>query len=92
MINVTREVKAVLNGETGRVLAWHNDKEARAISIAVPGDRAKLTPAQARELGLWLIEAAETITKVDRTPLRNAAVPGAERPASRFGASGVRNW
>ncbi|MCX5153719.1 hypothetical protein OG914_06805 [Streptomyces sp. NBC_00291] len=69
-INTVRETKATLTAETGRVLAWHNDKEARFVSLAVPGDRAKLTPAQARELGLWLIEASEKITAPAEAPFR----------------------
>lgn len=57
-LNETREVKATLTADTGRVLAWSTDKEPRHISIAVPGDRAKLTPVQARELADWLIARA----------------------------------
>ncbi|MFE1959227.1 hypothetical protein [Streptomyces sp. NPDC059479] len=71
-LNTVRETKATLSGVAGRVLVWHNDKETRSISLAVPGDRAKLSPTQARELGLWLIEASETVTKPDRSPLRTA--------------------
>ncbi|WP_330174527.1 hypothetical protein OG875_13835 [Streptomyces sp. NBC_01498] len=70
--NTVRETKATLNAGTGRVLAWHNDKEARAVSLAVPGDRAKLSATQARELGLWLIEASEAVMRPNRPPLRTA--------------------
>ncbi|MDX2390205.1 hypothetical protein NJL88_09020 [Streptomyces sp. DK15] len=92
MLKTIREVKAVLTAEYGRVLVWHNDKEARAISIAVPNDRAKLTPSQARELGLWLIEASETVSKPDRSPLRTSAMPGTERTnGPRFSAT-ARSW
>jgi hypothetical protein len=65
MLNVTKEVKATLTATTGRVIAWHNDKERGAISIAVPGDRAKLSPVQARNLAAWLIKEANAIEEVD---------------------------
>ncbi|MEV6399642.1 hypothetical protein AB0M39_33490 [Streptomyces sp. NPDC051907] len=83
-LNTVRETKATLSGDTGRVLVWHNDKETRAISLAVPGDRAKLSPAQARELGLWLIEASETVNKPDHSPLRSATLPTAPRPRPAY--------
>ncbi|MFF2406699.1 hypothetical protein [Streptomyces sp. NPDC058092] len=92
MLKTIREVKAVLTAEVGRVLVWHNDKEARAISVAVPGDRAKLTPSQARELGLWLIEASENVSKPDRSPLRNASVPLAAERTARFERATPRPW
>lgn len=78
-MQTVRETKATLNAEAGRVLVWHNDKEARFVSVAVPGDRAKLTPAQARELGLWLVEASERVTAPE-SPLRTATAPAPRRP------------
>lgn len=71
-INTVRETKATMTADVGRVLAWHNDKEKGAVSLAVPGDRAKLTPAQARELGLWLIEASERVSTPDPKAFRTA--------------------
>jgi hypothetical protein len=58
----TREVKAELTAEKGgRVLAWHNDREPGLISIAAVGDRAKLTPTEAKALGEWLIRNADAV-------------------------------
>ncbi|MDN3259579.1 hypothetical protein QWJ26_07075 [Streptomyces sp. CSDS2] len=71
-MQTVRETKATLTAEAGRVLVWHNDKEARFLSLAVPGDRAKLTPAQARELGLWLVEASERVTAPETGAFRTA--------------------
>ncbi|WP_446038842.1 hypothetical protein [Streptomyces sp. SID1121] len=80
-INTVRETKATLTAESGRVLVWHNDKEARSVSLAVPGDRAKLTPAQARELGLWLIEASERVSAPEVKAFRTAT---ARAPRSAY--------
>jgi hypothetical protein len=61
-INVTRETKATVTATNGgRVLAWTNDKEPNVISVAVPGDRAKLTPREARELAAYLNEVASEV-------------------------------
>ncbi|MEU9388691.1 hypothetical protein AB0D86_01660 [Streptomyces sp. NPDC048324] len=80
MLNVTRETKATLAAQNGgRVLAWHNDKERGTLSVAVPGDRAKLTPTEARNLAAWLIDAAKAIESPDRTPLRTAMLRTEER-------------
>lgn len=66
MFNITRETKAVLTTQAGgKVVGWFNDKETRHVSIAVPGDRAKLTPTEARSLAGWLIDAATEAEKVE---------------------------
>jgi hypothetical protein len=58
----TREVKAELTAEKGgRVLAWHNDREPGHVSLAVVGDRAKMTPTEAKALGEWLIRNADAV-------------------------------
>ncbi|MFE9256526.1 hypothetical protein [Streptomyces sp. NPDC006879] len=82
MLNVTRETKATLAARNGgRVIAWHNDKERGTLSVAVPGDRAKLTPVEARNLAAWLIDAAKAIEAPDRSPLRTATLRTEERVA-----------
>lgn len=63
VLNIVKKTEANLSAETGRILGWFTDKEEGFISVAVPGDRAKMTPAQARAFGLWLIEASETTVK-----------------------------
>jgi hypothetical protein len=71
-IKETREVKAELTAEKGgRLIAWHNDREPGLISIAAVGDRAKLTPAEARAIGRWLIENADIVSM---TP--GSVIPG----------------
>jgi hypothetical protein len=74
MIKVTRETKAELTTSTGgRVLVWTNDKEASQISIAVPGDRVRLTAVQATALAAALLDMAKTVDAVTHSPLRDAA-------------------
>ncbi|WP_367136469.1 MULTISPECIES: hypothetical protein [Streptomyces] len=81
-ISTVRETKATLSAEAGRVLVWHNDKEKGSVSVAVQGDRAKLTPAQARELGLWLVEASERVSAPAEAPFQTATIRRAyQRPA-----------
>jgi hypothetical protein len=80
MLNETREVKATLTAEKGRVIAWTNDKEAKRISIATANDRAVMTPTQARELAAWLTRVAR---ELDGTG--SATAYGEFRPAgNRF--------
>ncbi|MFB7675617.1 hypothetical protein ACFC26_29835 [Kitasatospora purpeofusca] len=81
MFNVTRETKAVLTTQAGgKVVGWYNDRETRHVSIAVPGDRAKLTPVEARNLAAWLIDAAKEAEKPDvMSGLRTATLGTAER-------------
>jgi hypothetical protein len=88
-INVTRETKATVSAQNGgRVLAWTNDKEPNVISVAVPGDRAKLTPLEARELAAYLNEvAAEVAGGSLRTEPRTG--PRAA-PRAEYTRSGVR--
>ncbi|OKH90457.1 hypothetical protein [Streptomyces uncialis] len=82
MLNVTRETKGTLTVKGGgRVLAWHNDKERGVLSVAIPGDRVKLTPDEARVLAAWLIDAAKAVEVPDRSPLRAARL-----------AEGVSRW
>jgi hypothetical protein len=77
-INVTRETKATLTASCGgRVLSWTNDKEPNTVSIAVPGDRAKLTAREARELAAWLNEVAAELAGTATRPA--APRPSAER-------------
>lgn len=82
-IRETRETKAELTAEKGgRVIAWHNDREAGLISLAVPGDRAKLTPAEARALGQWLLDNAATMS-MNGSVLFERATLGATTQAYR---------
>ncbi|MFJ4666751.1 hypothetical protein [Kitasatospora purpeofusca] len=81
MFNVTRETKAVLTTQAGgKVVGWYNDRETRHVSIAVPGDRAKLTPVEARNLAAWLIDAAKEADRPDvMSGLRTATLNASER-------------
>ena len=71
MLRVTTETKAVLNTEgTGRVIGFVKSSEPGKISLAIPADRAVMTPAQARQLAAWLNEEAarsESTTSAQRT-------------------------
>lgn len=58
MIRVTNETKAELKTEAGRVVGFVKSTEPGKISLAVPGDRAVMTPAQARQLAAWLNDEA----------------------------------
>ncbi|MEU8792193.1 hypothetical protein [Streptomyces sp. NPDC048643] len=60
MLSVTNETKAVLQAEKGRIVGFIKSSEPGKISIAVPGERAVMTPAQARQLAAWLVEEANT--------------------------------
>lgn len=64
MMRITQETKAALAAERGSVIGFVKSSEPRRISLAVPGDRAVLTPAQARQLAYWLTVEAE---KADST-------------------------
>ncbi|QBZ73355.1 hypothetical protein SEA_REMUSLOOPIN_41 [Streptomyces phage RemusLoopin] len=67
MLSVTRETKAVLKTKTGeRVVAFTKDSEPGIASLAIPGDRAKLSPREMRELAAWLNETAAEQEKVTR--------------------------
>ncbi|MGY1436667.1 hypothetical protein [Streptomyces reniochalinae] len=85
MLNVTRETKATMNGAVGRVIGWHNDKEVSHLSLAIPGDRAKLTPAQAKALAKWLNETADAITGAEVTARAKVL-------RDRMSAYGVPRW
>jgi hypothetical protein len=85
MLNVTRETKATLTARAGgKVLAWHTDRERGVLSVAVPGDRAKLSPVEARNLAAWLLETADVLDTPDRSPLRTAKLPGDTATGSRL--------
>ncbi|CAA07139.1 gp15 [Lomovskayavirus C31] len=58
-MRVTTETKAELQAERGRVVGFVKSSEPGKISIAVPADRAVMTPAQARQLAAWLNEEAD---------------------------------
>jgi hypothetical protein len=63
MLRVSTETKAVLQTEgTGRIVGFIKSTEPGKISVAVPNDRAVMTPAQARQFAAWLLEEAEKIT------------------------------
>ncbi|MFJ8955603.1 hypothetical protein ACIRO1_36480 [Streptomyces sp. NPDC102381] len=64
MMRVTNETKAELKAETGRVVGFVKSNEPGRISLAVPADRAVLTPGQARELAEWLIEESHKGARV----------------------------
>jgi len=57
-MQITNETKAVLNAEQGRVIGFVKSNEPRKISLAIPNDRAVMTPIQARQLASWLTEEA----------------------------------
>jgi len=42
----------------GRIRAWETETEPDVISLAVVGDRAKLSPSEALDLAQWLVRAA----------------------------------
>jgi len=74
MMNVTNETKAVLRTEgTGRVIGFVKSNEPGKISIAVPADRAVMTPNQARALAAWLIEEAANADNKSQTIAARAA-------------------
>ncbi|QAX94738.1 hypothetical protein HOV12_gp54 [Streptomyces phage Lilbooboo] len=58
-MRVTNETKAELQAEKGRVVGFVKSSEPGKISIAVPADRAVMTPTQARALAAWLNEEAD---------------------------------
>jgi hypothetical protein len=70
MLTVTKETKAVLTADKGRVICFVKDAEPSKISVAVHGDRAILTPSQARALAAWL---TQTAAEVENTPLSPAS-------------------
>jgi len=64
MLTIQTETKATLTTKGGgRVIAWVSDRERDTISIAVPADRAKLTPAEARDLATCLTTMAAQIER-----------------------------
>jgi hypothetical protein len=75
-MKITTETKAVLQTESGRVIGFVKSNEPGKISLAVAGDRAVMTPAQAREVAAWLVEEAD----------RGGRVTVAERAARQYSA------
>jgi hypothetical protein len=71
-MQVTNETKAVLSAEKGRVIGFVKSEEPGKISIAVPNDRAVMTPAQARQLAAWLLEESEKVRTTETTKARAA--------------------
>ncbi|AFU62230.1 hypothetical protein TG1_35 [Streptomyces phage TG1] len=78
-MQITQETKAVLNAERGRVVGFVKSTEPRKISLAVPADRAVMTPAQARQLAAWLVEEADRVERLSTTPTTSAQWRTAER-------------
>jgi hypothetical protein len=75
MLSVTRETKAVLKTKTGdRVVAFTKDSEPGIASLAIPGDRAKLSPREMRELAAWLNETAAEQEKAARDGAKSSIV------------------
>ncbi|MEV7402866.1 hypothetical protein AB0N93_21045 [Streptomyces sp. NPDC091267] len=70
MMRVTRETKAVLTGQSGRVVGFTKSDEPGLASLAIPNDRAQLNPTQLRELAAWANETAAEIERQRSTPLR----------------------
>lgn len=58
-ITTTRETKVTMRSEGGRIVAWSNDREPGTISLAVPGERVKMTPGEIRALIVKLEELAD---------------------------------
>ncbi|MEU7200242.1 hypothetical protein [Streptomyces sp. NPDC045470] len=54
----TKELRADVSGQTGRLRAWTTEREPGVVSVAVPGDRVTLSAADARALAAWLAERA----------------------------------
>jgi hypothetical protein len=95
MMSVTNETKAELVAERGRVVGFIKSSEPGKISLAVPGDRAVMTPAQARQLAAWLIEEAGQAHPKETVAARAARQYSAEeraRQASIRDALGGRTF
>lgn len=88
MFKQTQEIRAEVTGEYGRVRAWTSDKEDGVISIAVPADRATLTPADAKALGEWLVEQANAVEAAQG--VRRTA--HARRDVTHLGLKGSTVW
>ncbi|MFE6159834.1 hypothetical protein ACFQ7F_13085 [Streptomyces sp. NPDC056486] len=76
MMRVSRETKAVLTGQAGRVVGFVKSDEPGVASLAVPNDRAQLNPTQLRELAAW---ANETAAEIERD-----SGPTARRTGGQF--------
>ncbi|QNE79072.1 hypothetical protein F0344_04870 [Streptomyces finlayi] len=76
-MQVTNETKAVLIADKGRVVGFVKSNEPGKISLAVPADRAVMTPAQARQLAAWLIGEAEKTREAETQEQRAKRLYGA---------------
>ncbi|MFE2245228.1 hypothetical protein [Streptomyces lavendulae] len=96
MLRVTKETKATLTADTGRVIGFVKDSEPGKVSLAVPADRAVLNPVQARALAAWLNETAATLERERVQAAQNKAMPlredwlTREREAQRLAGYGRR--
>ncbi|MEU6684408.1 hypothetical protein [Streptomyces sp. NPDC046832] len=81
MLQVTTETKAVMDCDRGRVVGFVKSNEPGKVSIAVPNDRAVMTPAQARQLAAWLVEEADKIRPTTATSLSDWSAQEAKRQA-----------
>ncbi|MEG8276373.1 hypothetical protein [Streptomyces sp. AHA2] len=81
MLQVTTETKAAMTCEKGRVVGFVKSNEPGKISLAVPADRAVMTPAQARQLAAWLVEEADKIRPTTATSLNDWSAQEAKRQA-----------
>jgi hypothetical protein len=81
MLKVTTETKAVMACDKGRVIGFVKSDEPGKISLAIPADRAVMTPAQARQLAAWLSEEAAKIHPTTATSLSDWSAQEAKRQA-----------
>jgi hypothetical protein len=77
-MKITNETKAELVAEKGRVVGFVKSNEPGKISLAVPNDRAVMTPAQARQLAAWLIDEADRVHPTETVAARAARQYSAE--------------
>ncbi|WP_180931899.1 hypothetical protein [Streptomyces sp. AJS327] len=85
----TREVRADISGTTGRVRAWTSEQEPGVISLAVPADRAQITPADARALAQWLEDQADA---ADRRESPRTLKYTVDRDFTRFTSARTSVW
>jgi hypothetical protein len=81
MLKVTTETKAVMPCDKGRVIGFVKSDEPGKISLAIPADRAVMTPAQARQLAAWLADEAAKAQPTTATGLSDWSTAEAKRQA-----------
>jgi hypothetical protein len=81
MLKVTTETKAVMACDKGRVVGFVKSDEPGKISLAIPADRAVMTPAQARQLAAWLADEAAKAQPTTATSLSDWSAQEAKRQA-----------